>query len=188
MRYEKGRKDQSRGRIVEVAAKKFREDGIAATGLAAVMGDAGLTNGAFYVHFGSKADLVRDSMAAALDQQLDQIRRALDEGGPAALIDLYLSPAHRDHPGLGCASAALLPELARQPSTTRDLYAERVHAIAQDVAAALPPDVPDPQAAAIAAFACLIGTLQLARTLTGTPMSDDVLAAGRSAARKLLGI
>ena len=188
MRYEKGHKDQSRGRIVEVAAKRFREDGIAATGLAAVMGDAGLTNGAFYVHFGSKADLVRESLAAALDQQLDQIHLTLAEGGPAALIDFYLSPAHRDHPGLGCASAALLPEIARSPQTTRQLYAERVRAIVQSVAATLPPGVPDAEAAATAAYACLAGTMQLARTLSGTPMSDHVLVAGRSAARKLLGM
>ncbi|TIT49517.1 MAG: TetR/AcrR family transcriptional regulator, partial [Mesorhizobium sp.] len=48
MRYEKGRKDASRGRIMEVATRRFRSDGIAASGLASIMSDAGLTNGAFY--------------------------------------------------------------------------------------------------------------------------------------------
>ena len=45
MRYEKGRKDVSRRRITEVAAERFRRDGIAASGLAGIMSDAGLTNG-----------------------------------------------------------------------------------------------------------------------------------------------
>ena len=47
MRYEKGRKDASRQRIMEVAAERFRSDGIAASGLAGIMSEAGLTNGAF---------------------------------------------------------------------------------------------------------------------------------------------
>ena len=55
MRYEKGRKDASRRRIMEVAAERFRNEGIAASGLAGIMSDAGLTNGAFYPHFQSKA-------------------------------------------------------------------------------------------------------------------------------------
>ena len=41
---------------MEVAAERFRNEGIAASGLAGIMSDAGLTNGAFYPHFQSKAD------------------------------------------------------------------------------------------------------------------------------------
>ena len=40
MRYEKGRKEASRQKIIEVAAERFRSDGIAATGLATIMSDA----------------------------------------------------------------------------------------------------------------------------------------------------
>ena len=69
MRYDKGRKDVTRQRILEVAADRFRSDGIAASGLAGIMSDAGLTNGAFYPHFSSKADLVRESVAEAMDGQ-----------------------------------------------------------------------------------------------------------------------
>ena len=47
MRYEKGRKDASRRKIMEVASERFRCDGIAATGLATIMSDAGMTNGVF---------------------------------------------------------------------------------------------------------------------------------------------
>jgi TetR/AcrR family transcriptional repressor of nem operon len=55
MRYEKGRKDDSRRRIMEVAGERFRCDGIAASGLAGIMNEVGMTNGAFYPHFRSKA-------------------------------------------------------------------------------------------------------------------------------------
>ena len=69
MRYEKGRKDTSRRRIMEVAAERFKGDGIAASGLAGIMSEAGLTNGAFYPHFHSKSELVRESVVAALEDQ-----------------------------------------------------------------------------------------------------------------------
>ena len=82
MRYEKGRKDASRGRIMEVAAERFRGDGIAASGLAGIMGEAGLTNGAFYPHFQSKAELVRESVAAALEDQSEQMQEVAGRRRP----------------------------------------------------------------------------------------------------------
>jgi len=80
MRYEKGRKDASRRRIMDVAGERFRTDGIAGSGLATIMKDAGLTNGAFYPHFPSKADLVRDTLSDALSKQVVWLRDVLDEG------------------------------------------------------------------------------------------------------------
>ncbi|XIA63434.1 TetR family transcriptional regulator [Bradyrhizobium sp. TZ2] len=54
MRYAKGHKDHSRERILKAAARKFRRQGIAATGMTGIMAEAGLTNGGFYSHFRSK--------------------------------------------------------------------------------------------------------------------------------------
>src|SRR3954468_3617085 len=125
MRYEKGRKDASRQRIMEAAAERFRCDGIAATGLASVMSDAGMTNGAFYPHFKSKADLVRETVAATIDDQAEEMRQTMVAGGLEAVIDYYLSSGHRDNPAISCTLAALLPELARQPLEARAAYAER---------------------------------------------------------------
>lgn len=186
MRYEKGRKNASRSRIMEVAAERFRSDGIAASGLASIMSDAGLTNGAFYPHFQSKAALVRECVAAALEGQSDQIGEALSSGGLMSAIDAYLSGVHRDNPGKGCASAALLPEIAREPSETRQLYTERFMTLVQQVSAALPPKTQNPQGVAFGIFATLIGALQLARTVDGTELSDRILLAGAEAARALI--
>src|SRR4029079_4750070 len=97
MRYDKGHKDASRRRIMEVAAERFRDDGIAACGLASIMSEAGLTNGAFYPHFQSKAELVRESVVAAMEGQSRQIGEALASGGPELAIETYLSTGHRDN-------------------------------------------------------------------------------------------
>ena len=184
MRYEKGRKDATRRRILDVAAERFRNDGIAATGLAGIMSDAGLTNGAFYPHFKSKADLVRESVTAAMEDQSGLIREMIANGGIEAAIAAYLSPDHRDSPGTGCAMAALLPELAREPVETRRVHAERFSAIAREMASALP-RTENPEGVAVAIYATLVGTLQLARAVAGTDLSDRILAAGADAARAL---
>src|SRR5438876_3554518 len=186
MRYEKGRKDTSRRRIMEVAAERFRGDGIAATGLAGIMSDAGLTNGAFYPHFHSKAELVRESVAAALEDQSNQLKGLIASGGLEAAIAAYLSAAHLDNPEKGCASAALLPELARQPSETRQLYTEHFLTLMREVSAAIPPETKDHEGMALGIFATLIGALELARAVTGTALSDRILAAGADAALALL--
>ena len=186
MRYEKGHKDSSRQRIMDVAAERFRSDGIAASGLAGIMSDAGLTNGAFYPHFKSKADLVRDSLAAAMDDQSGQLRGMVADGGLEAVIAAYLSPEHRDNPQVGCTLSALLPELARQPLDTRIVYMERILDAVSEMAAALPDGTGDREAKVIGIYATLIGTLQLARAVHGTPLSERVLAAGADAARELM--
>lgn len=186
MRYEKGHKDLSRRRIMEVAAERFRSDGIAGSGLAAIMSDAGLTNGAFYPHFQSKAELVRDSVAATLEDQANRMKDVLSAGGLDAVISRYLSREHRDGPANGCVLAALLPELARQQSETRALYADRLTAMAGHLAAALPAQAADREGVALGVLASLVGALQLARAVKGAELSDRVLAAGADAARALI--
>ncbi len=120
MRFEKGHKAATRRHIIDVASKCFRRDGVSAAGIAGIMAEAGLTNGAFYPHFESKEALVREALASALaDQQhgLDEDqRKGLDLEGA---IRRYLNRAHLDDPAVGCPSAALLPEIARQALPTR---------------------------------------------------------------------
>ena len=186
MRYEKGRKDASRRRIMEVAAERFRCEGIAASGLAGIMSDAGLTNGAFYPHFQSKAELVRESLTSALDDQSHRLQDAFAAGGLEAVLAAYLSAEHRDNPGSGCVSAALLPELARQPPETRSLYASRFLTMVHQMASSLPPQTQDPEGVALGIYATLIGALQLARATQGTALSDRILATGADAARALV--
>ena len=185
MRYEKGRKDETRRRIVSIAGERFRCDGIAASGLAGIMDEAGMTNGAFYPHFRSKAELVRESLAAAMDAQSEQLREIVADGGLQAGIGAYLSAEHRDNPGAGCTLAALLPELARQPAEARNVFADRLLVTVRDMAAALPPETEDPEGVALGMYATLIGALQLARAAEGTPLSDRILAAGADAAAAL---
>ncbi|MFO1085243.1 MAG: TetR/AcrR family transcriptional regulator [Reyranellaceae bacterium] len=186
VRYEKGRKNASRRRIMEVAAERFRSEGIAASGLAGIMSDAGLTNGAFYPHFDSKAELVRECLASALEDQFHRLQDIFAAGGLEAALERYLSAEHRDNPRSGCVAAALLPEIARQPAETRSLFAARFLAMVQQMASSLPPQTREPEGVALGVYATLIGALQLARATQGTALSGRVLEAGAEAARALI--
>jgi TetR/AcrR family transcriptional regulator, transcriptional repressor for nem operon len=153
-----------------------------------VMSDAGLTNGAFYAHFSSKEDLVANVLADQLrDQRQTFDAQPSDRAGLEAFIRSYLSPEHRDQIADGCPSAALLDEIARRPTDTRDVFTEEVMGIVDDIALRLDPtDLEAGRADALTVFGLMIGTLQLARTLTDRDLSDRVLARGLETAVKLL--
>ena len=190
MRYEKGHKATTRQRILEVAARRFREEGIAAVGLAAVMADAGLTNGAFYTHFDSKEDLVRQVLEQTLQDQRQATTAAAGDGlGLEGLIRGYLTAAHRDHAGDGCPSAALLDEIARRPQATRAAYTHRLLQIIDVIAGHLDRDsVPEAQLDALIVFGSLVGTLQLARAVTDPELSASILERGVAAALGLAAV
>src|SRR5256714_3023475 len=97
MRYPKDQKQATRQRILQAAGRRFKESGIDGAGVAAVMSDAGLTNGAFYAHFTSKEDLVANVLADQLCAQRQGFD-ALPAGrvGLDAIVRFYLSPDHRD--------------------------------------------------------------------------------------------
>jgi TetR/AcrR family transcriptional repressor of nem operon len=188
MRYSKDHKQATRQRILEAAGRRFKQDGIDGAGLATVMSDAGLTNGAFYAHFSSKEDLVANVLADQLRAQRESIEAELaDRAGLDAFVRAYLSPEHRDQIADGCPSAALLDEIARRPADTRDVFTEEVMGVIDDIASRLDPsDVEAARVDALSLFGLMVGTLQLARTLTDRELSDRVLNRGVETALKLL--
>jgi len=188
MRYDKGHKQATRQRILEAAGRRFKQDGIDGTGVAAVMSDAGLTNGAFYAHFRSKEDLVANVLADQLRAQRQNVdAEPSGRAGLEAFIRAYLSPQHRDQSADGCPSAALLDEIARRPPATRQAFTDELLATADDIAARLDPtDASAARTDALTILGHMIGTLQLARALTDPDLSDQLLTRGAATALKLL--
>src|SRR5262245_24790993 len=100
---------ENRERIVNTAARLFRERGFDGVGVADIMKGAGLTHGGFYGHFASKDDLAAEACARALEKSAMKWSAILDtDANPLdTIVASYLSEAHRDRPGSGCAIAAL---------------------------------------------------------------------------------
>ncbi|MFD8337915.1 TetR/AcrR family transcriptional regulator [Streptomyces solisilvae] len=177
MRYGKGHKQATRERIVEAAGRRFKRDGIDGSGLSALMADAGLTNGGFYKHFSSKEDLVASVLADQLRGQLKSFDDVpADRRGVERFVRHYLSPEHRDHRDHGCPSAALLDEIGRLTETTKEIYSDGLTAIMDAIAARLSPGQPQvPRSATLAAFAMMIGAIQLSRALVDRELGDELL-------------
>jgi len=185
MRYGKEHKAETHKRVVEAAARRFRRNGIEATGVVDLMADAGLTHGGFYAHFPSKEMLVREAVLAAsaqgrkhFQEQIEQARAA----GREPLEDVvrqYLTALHRDRPDRGCTIATLGAEVARHPRKTRDAVTEGLEKTLSMLASALPnPTRADARERAIGVFGAMIGTLQLARVLSDSELSQTALDAG----------
>src|ERR1700733_9916236 len=96
-------KQTTHERIISVAAKRFRERGLEGIGVADVMKEAGVTVGGFYKHFGSRDELVVEALATAF-KDLDVWEQHTT--GMGQLLQNYLTEAHRDAPGTGCAMGA----------------------------------------------------------------------------------
>jgi TetR/AcrR family transcriptional repressor of nem operon len=188
MRYTKDHKQATRQRILEAAGRRFKENGIDGAGVAAVMSDAELTNGAFYAHFASKEDLVANVLADQLRAQRQSFdAHPPDREGLEAFIRSYLSPQHRDQSADGCPSAALLDEIARRPATTKQVFTDELMGVIDDIASRLDPtDLEAARTDALTLFGLMLGTLQLARALADRDLSDQLLARGFETAMKLL--
>jgi AcrR family transcriptional regulator len=189
-RYGKEHKEATKRRIVEAAGRRFKRDGIDGSGIATLMADAGLTNGAFYAHFASKDDLV----ASVVEEELRLQAAALSVLAPGLagveqLVRAYLSPGHRDHPDAGCPSAALLDEIGRSADAAKDAYTAGAKTFIEQIATRLAPG--DPESAhgrALILFTMIIGTLQLSRAVTDRELSDEALAHGLDQALTFLGV
>ena len=188
VRYRKEHKQATRQRILETAGRRFKRDGIDGSGIATLMADAGLTNGAFYAHFASKQELVATAVADQLRNQRESLGTlAPGRAGVEQYVRAYLSVQHRDNPDDGCPSAALLDEIGRCTQATKRAYTDGLLAMVDDIAARLAPD--DPQSARVktlSVFALMVGTLQLSRALADRQLADQVLEQGIHNALALL--
>jgi AcrR family transcriptional regulator len=188
VRYGKEHKQATRRRIIETAGHRFKRDGIDGSGVATLMADAGLTNGAFYAHFASKDDLIATTVADQLREQSASISaQAPDRTGVEQFVQAYLSAGHRDNPEDGCPSAALLGEIGRGTDATKQAYTDGLMAAIDDIAARLAPDHPrSARVKALSVFALMVGTLQLSRALADPQLADEVLEQGLQNALALL--
>jgi TetR/AcrR family transcriptional regulator, transcriptional repressor for nem operon len=189
VRYGKEHKQATRRRIIQTAGRRFKRDGIDGSGIATLMADAGLTNGAFYAHFASKEDLVATAVADQLRNQRESLSaQAPDLAGLEQFVRSYLSVAHRDNPDDGCPSAALLDEIGRCTDATKQAYTDGLLVVIDEIAARLAPDdPPSARVKTLSVFALLVGTLQLSRALADRQLADAVLEQGIHNALALLG-
>jgi TetR/AcrR family transcriptional regulator, transcriptional repressor for nem operon len=189
MRVSKEKAAQNRERILASAARLFRERGIGATGVDSITEDAGLTHGGLYSQFGSKEAIAAEAVRFALARGKRVWQRALERNpgkrALPAIVDGYLSRAHRDAPGTGCVVAALGTDIARQPRRVRQVFTREIKDDLEFLARLMPSDNRSRSYEdAIGAFASMAGALILARAVNDEALSDLIL---KSTAKQVIG-
>src|SRR5882724_9595216 len=168
MRYAQNHKQETREKVLKIAAKALREKGPEGVGVAEVMRSAGLTHGGFYAHFPSKDAFLTESLNEILTQSTAR-RQELTKGlapceALAAYVDFYVSASHRDHPARGCPLVALNSELPRQSKKFRaafDKGAKRlVDWLAQSMEAA---GIQNSDKVSVSTLSAMVGAVALAR-------------------------
>jgi TetR/AcrR family transcriptional repressor of nem operon len=186
MRYSKEHKQETHERIVKRAAVRLREKGAHGIGVADLMKEAGLTHGGFYAHFDSREALVIEAIAHIMDNGTKRWRELGEQMPPerrlASIVDSYLSAAHRDDPGHGCAVPTLGAEIARESPKTRKAFAAKLEQMI-DALASVIPDVPPKVARkqAMAMLGTMMGMVVMSRIAGSGEFSEEILAAGREA-------
>jgi len=177
MRYPASETAEKHERILDEAARLFRERGFSGAGVAEIMKAAGLTHGAFYAHFDSKKALAREALARAFEQSERSLSAVSEKATDQKQIFLenYLSPAHRDRPGRGCALAALGPEVARDGAIRVPFTRQVKRMIARMTTGFAWKRQGEDRQQAIHLLAAAVGALILARAVEDPALSDEIL-------------
>jgi TetR/AcrR family transcriptional regulator, transcriptional repressor for nem operon len=178
MRVSREKANENREKIIETAARLFREHGFDGVGVDAIMKKAGLTHGGFYGHFKSKDHLAAEAVARALERGTEKMSPFADF---ESYLAAYLSEDHCADRGDGCGLAALAADIGREGKGVRRALtaylSERIVALGRwfgGSAAAR-------RKRAIATLSGMVGALTLARAVDDPALSKEILAAAREA-------
>jgi TetR/AcrR family transcriptional repressor of nem operon len=189
MGHSRADKAESHDRIVQAAAERFREQGVDGIGLADLMREAGLTHGGFYRHFASRDALV----AAAIERALGQGSRAVEavakikKAPLAAVVDGYLSAAHRDSLATSCAVTTLAADVARSSDRARSAYTRQVGIYLELLTNLIAGNKQRRRRKAIAALSTLVGALSMARAVNDEKLSQEILKSAADELKAQLG-
>ena len=184
MPHPKDRKQRTRQKILEAAARLFRARGFGATSIEDVMLECGLTRGGFYAHFHSKAQLYQEAVT--------------DAGGPARppqtgrevptdwLDDLFMACRHgldtieQPHP----VWALLATDVASGIPQVRQAYARALQAVRDQLRLEIG-STQSRDETALAAATMLAGALAAAATIDDTAMRNALADACQRATQAL---
>ncbi|MFD5060314.1 TetR/AcrR family transcriptional regulator [Streptomyces sp. NPDC058394] len=179
MGHSQAAKAESRERVLRIAARRIREEGLTRPGVAELMNEAGLTHGGFYKHFASRDDLMNQAAALALadgESKMAEAAHRNREEPRTGLIDSYLSARHRDAPGTGCAVVTLGASAGRGEAEMKEAYEKQVRGYLELISETAGGDDSDEvQADAMLTLSAMVGALLMSRAVADPELSDQLL-------------
>jgi TetR/AcrR family transcriptional repressor of nem operon len=199
---------QNRERIVDTAARLFRERGMAGVSVADVMAEAGLTHGGFYKHFASKDALVAEAVTLAFAQQAAHLGEAATTPPPPTAAPTGAPPATETTDPANSTSTSPAASALQGRTAVVAAYLSAAHrddpgggcptaGFGGDVARATGGEttrqayakgvesfarlLSSDEAPDLATLSTMVGALILSRATAGTELSDQILTAARAA-------
>lgn len=184
------RRAETRQRILTAAGHLFREHGVDGVGVDAVMKQAGLTHGGFYLHFPSKEALaaeVSQSLLQRAAEKWQELSRSPDrDAALETIVRHYLDPG-RVASGHCCALTTIGPDVARRTSS-KQAVGGALRGMLDALARCLPGRK---RQRALTALSTMVGAVVLARLADDKALSaeflqaaaDSVLPAGKAVNR-----
>jgi TetR/AcrR family transcriptional regulator, transcriptional repressor for nem operon len=188
----KSHKEKSRQSILSAAGELFRESGFDGVGIDDIMKKAGLTRGAFYAHFQSKADLFAQVLATqpAFNRMLlerqgttrdDALNGALD------VIATYMDPGNIPYVTATCPMVSLARDVDKAGPAGRVALSKVVSELAGLLKNGMRSgDDGRLTARALTIIALCIGGVTVARTANKPEFAAQVLNACESEVQRLL--
>ncbi|MFE1996267.1 TetR/AcrR family transcriptional regulator [Streptomyces parvulus] len=177
MGHSQAEKAATRERVLRIASRRIRVDGVDRPGVAELMKEAGLTHGGFYKHFSSRDDLITQAADFALAEGTAKMERSAhrnEQDARAGLIDAYLAKQHRDGPATGCALVTLGAAAARGEQHVKQAYENQVRTYL-DLIAGLDGDRGNAGSEAMLTLSAMVGAVLISRAVADKAFSDELL-------------
>ena len=191
MRYGPDHKGQARTRILNAAGRGFRRLGFGGIGVDGLAKEAGVTSGAFYGHFPSKAEAFKAAAVAGLVQLREGVESLqVNEGGAwlEKFVDFYMNVRRTCDLGESCALQSLTPEVARADRDTKAAYEAELVKVVEAVAEGLSNGTLSARRkTAWAILSVLSGGVSIARSAADPRTGAQIAAGVKTAVLKLTG-
>lgn len=159
------RKEETRRRIVDTAARLFMEKGVDRVGVDEIMRECGLTHGGFYVYFANKEALITEACTAALEETAHQwedlAHKLADDELWANFLDTYMAGDLTSANNPACPAAILGADIARRQDVVQNTYVAQLKQLIGSIAQEAGSD----RGHAILSFAALVGATSLAASV-----------------------
>lgn len=179
-------KTRSREKILSTAARLFARQGFDGVSIDQVMGEAGMTRGAFYTHFSSKSELYGEAILAAAKPPGDaEQKRFTDSDRPLEdLVNAYLSHGHLSGDGRSCPLAFLVSDIAQRDDRVRDVWTQVFRRLI-DIVQKQQNNLSDESALQQAVM--MVGGVAIARAVNDDALSRSLLDTCRNAILGAIG-
>lgn len=189
MRYGPDHKGAARTRILDAAGRGFRRLGFGGIGVDGLAKEAGVTSGAFYGHFPSKAEAFKAAAVEGLvhlREGVEALQASDGEGWFEKFVDFYMNVRRTCDLGESCALQSLTPEVARADRHTRAAYEAELVRVVEAVAVGLPKGtLAARRKTAWAVLSVLSGGVSIARSTADPRIGSQIAAGVKNAALKL---